>query len=61
MGNAWGMRNDNAACHILPFCAKLKLLWQPESGPTPVAMVEKDGLTMFEAAECVFNLSVYYK
>ncbi len=28
-------------------CAKLRLLWQPESGPIPVAMVEKDRVMTF--------------
>ncbi len=34
-------------CRILPFCAKLRLLWQPEFGPIPVAMVEKDRVMTF--------------
>ena len=34
-------------CRILSFCAKLRLLWQPQSGPIPVAMVEKDGVMTF--------------
>lgn len=45
----------NAACRILqpPVCAKLKLLWQPESGPIPVAMVERDRFydVAYEAAK----------
>lgn len=41
-GNAWSKRKQNAVCRILPSCAKLRLLWQPESGPVPVAMVERD-------------------
>lgn len=42
MGDARGERKQNAMCRILPLCAKLRLLWQPESGPIPVAMVEED-------------------
>lgn len=41
-----GERKRNIMCHILPLCAKLRLLWQPDFGPIPVAMVEKDGVVM---------------
>lgn len=36
-----GERIQNSVCCISSICAKLGLLWQPESGPVPVAMVEK--------------------
>lgn len=55
----------------LPFCAKLKLLWQPESGPIPVAMVEEDGvMTLFMRQQntsaisrpgCDCDRNIYYK
>lgn len=38
---AVGERIQNSVCFIFSICAKLGLLWQPESHPVPVAMVEK--------------------
>lgn len=38
---AVGERIQNSVCCIFFICAKLGLLWQPESHPVPVAMVEK--------------------
>lgn len=38
---AVGERIQNSVCCIFSICAKLGLLWQPESHPVPVAMVEK--------------------
>lgn len=49
---------EDAMCCILPVCAKLKLLWQPESGPVPVAMDEKDGvMTLPMRQQDVFAIS----
>lgn len=54
-------------CRILSFCAKLRLLWQPESGPIPVAMVEKDRVMTFirqQNASAILSDSggnIYYK
>lgn len=57
-------------CRILPVSAKLRLLWQPESGPIPVAMVEKDRVMTFIrqqnasailSPECDSGGNIYYK
>lgn len=44
---------QRAASSNPPVCAKLKLLWQPKSGPIPVAMVERDRFydVAYEAAK----------
>lgn len=54
-----------------PLVCKLRLLWQPESGPIPVAMVEKDRvMTLFIrqqnasailSTRCDSGGNIYYK
>lgn len=67
-GTAWGNRKQNAMCCILLSWAKLLLLWQPESGPIPVAMVEEDRVvTLFirqQNASAILSSgcgNIYYK
>lgn len=53
---AEGDKRQNSVCCIFSICAKLGLLWQPESGPLPVAMVEKDRVMTFIQHQETFSI-----
>lgn len=50
---AGGKRMQNSVCSV---CAKLRLLWQPESGPVPVAMAEQDWVMTFIQHQEMFSI-----
>lgn len=50
---AGGKRIQNSVCSV---CAKLRLLWQPESGPVPVAMAEDDWVMTFIQHQEMFSI-----
>lgn len=50
---AGGKREQNSVCSV---CAKLRLLWQPESGPVPVAMAEDDWVMTFIQHQEMFSI-----
>lgn len=56
--NARDERKEDEMCCILHVCAQFELLWQPESGPIPVAMDEKDRMmTLLMRQQDAFAIS----